>query len=652
MGEITALAKIIGTNSYTTHYAYKADGQIDTITYPSSRVVTNHYDSIGRLSQVGDGTTNNYIHDVTYTPANQSSSFSYANGVHAAYTYNDHLQLDTLRYYIGSSTNVLSYTYGYGASDNGQIRSIADGINSALSTSYSYDGLGRLSHAQTADMSDSKSWRLSWTYDRYGNRLSQTQSAGNIASANTSFIFNGHNQIAITSCGVCSYDASGNMIHDANHTYAFDAENRLIEVDHPGPAYTYDGNGFRVRKTVSSAATDYIFSGGRVIAEYDGGSLSKEYIYAGGILAVTLTGSAVPTYHHSDHLSNRLETDASASTVRTFGHLPFGESWYEPTGTDKWKFTGDEHDAESNLEHTQYRQLSTGLARWLSPDPYSGSLSLDNPQSLNRYSYARNSPIDRKDSLGLVDDGGCGTTYGPINCNVGDGAGGGGGVIMGFNIWDAMAGGAGFSFGIGSGGNFTWGYEPLSPFQYQYTDEKGGKHVFDTFDEYAAWRVDFYYDRIAQDKADKKALKRLSVFVANVTRDQCSSLKPSAIPPGFGQPGFTGEQDSFLLGPAAAQVTVNKVTANVSLNVFTVQRIFLLQHGDRVNGTTPVTPELQNADSGRYGVTFVGGTDNLDGEDWGAPRGNVKWKYTVSLGNQTRTISGKGSIDCRIPDPE
>ena len=41
--------------------------------------------------------------------------------------------------------------------------------------------------------------------------------------------------------------------------------------------------------------------------------------------------------------------------------------------------------------------------RWLSPDPYLGSMSLADPQSLNRYSYVRNAPVRLIDLLGLND---------------------------------------------------------------------------------------------------------------------------------------------------------------------------------------------------------------------------------------------------------
>jgi RHS repeat-associated protein len=66
-----------------------------------------------------------------------------------------------------------------------------------------------------------------------------------------------------------------------------------------------------------------------------------------------------------------------------------------------FKFTDLEHDSESNLEHTWFRQLSSTHGRWLTPDPYMGSMDLTNPQSLNRYAYVMNDPMDLTDPLGL-----------------------------------------------------------------------------------------------------------------------------------------------------------------------------------------------------------------------------------------------------------
>ena len=64
---------------------------------------------------------------------------------------------------------------------------------------------------------------------------------------------------------------------------------------------------------------------------------------------VTLNGS-MPTYHHSDHLLVRVNTNSSGTTVGQQGHYPFGESWYASSTTTKWQFTSCERHSESGLD--------------------------------------------------------------------------------------------------------------------------------------------------------------------------------------------------------------------------------------------------------------------------------------------------------------
>src|SRR5208282_2716858 len=167
-------------------------------------------------------------------------------------------------------------------------------------------------------------------------------------------------------------------------------------------SYVYDGNGRRVKKTVSSATTVYIFSGSKVIAEYASGaspsSPTKEYIYSGGALLATVTSSSA-TYHHSDHLSVRMSTNTSGTDIADQGHFPFGESWYMGSGGTKWQFTTYERDAESGNDYAQARYNVNRLGRFSSPDPIPGSIA--DPQSLNRYSYVRNMPVMAIDPTGM-----------------------------------------------------------------------------------------------------------------------------------------------------------------------------------------------------------------------------------------------------------
>src|SRR5262249_42859328 len=300
----------------------------------------------------------------------------------------------------GANT-LLGLTYNYNDANNhnnGQIQSITDSRGAAFSTSYSYDSLGRLQQAQTNDLTAANTWRLTWNYDRYGNRLSQTLTGGTMAVGQPQLTVDAATN-HISSAGF-TYDAGGNMTHDTAGAYTFDADNRITQsvVGSTTASYGYAGNRIRVQKTVGSTATVYVFAGTKVIAEYVNGTLSKEYLYSGNKLLATIAG-AVVTYHHPDHLSNRLETNSSAAITRTFGTLPFGDIWYETGTADKWKFTSYERDSESGLDYAMHRYYSSGFGRFLGPDLLAGKVT--NPQSLNRYTYVTNDPINFVDPYGL-----------------------------------------------------------------------------------------------------------------------------------------------------------------------------------------------------------------------------------------------------------
>ena len=75
-----------------------------------------------------------------------------------------------------------------------------------------------------------------------------------------------------------------------------------------------------------------------------------------------------------------------------------------------YKFTGKERDTESGLDYFGARYYSSVIGRFSSPDwaskpeavPYS---SLDNPQSLNLYSYVGNNPLRHADLDGHIYNG-------------------------------------------------------------------------------------------------------------------------------------------------------------------------------------------------------------------------------------------------------
>ena len=299
------------------------------------------------------------------------------------------------------------------AGNNGQIQ-VQHYCTTALPTctddptrteNFTYDAWGRVSVGQTTNLTGANTWKLQWSYDRLGNRLSQTATAGT-ASVTQPQLSVDQNTNRISTTGY-AYDAAGNMTSDSLSSYAYDAENRLTQVNpgaSPTATYTYLG-ALRVERQFGGT-TVYVYSGTQPIAEYAAGAQltqpNKEYIYSGSQLLATVDASLGTSYQYHDHLSTRVEADASANVTRTFGHFPFGETWYETGTASRWKFTSYERaeSGESGLDYADFRYYSSRLGRFMSADPLGGSA--DSPQSLDRYTYAMDDPANLMDPAGLM----------------------------------------------------------------------------------------------------------------------------------------------------------------------------------------------------------------------------------------------------------
>src|SRR5258708_15672004 len=110
----------------------------------------------------------------------------------------------------------MSYTYNA----DGQAVTVTDTVNGGQSvTAYAYDQLNRLSSATAAN------WNMAWTYDEFGNRLTQTGSSGVPTS---SLSYNDNNRITTTGY---TYDSVGNMtLMPGVNGFGYDAFDRMSSV--------------------------------------------------------------------------------------------------------------------------------------------------------------------------------------------------------------------------------------------------------------------------------------------------------------------------------------------------------------------------------------------------------------------------------------
>jgi len=116
-------------------------------------------------------------------------------------------------------------------------------------------------------------------------------------------------------------------------------------------------------------------------------------------------------FYHPDHLGSiNLVTDGAGNVVEATEHAPFGavhrreenpgSSATLPPGhlATRPGFTGQREDARNGLVLFPARAYDPEIGRFTQPDPFVQDPA--DPQSLNRYSYVRNNPVNLVDPTG------------------------------------------------------------------------------------------------------------------------------------------------------------------------------------------------------------------------------------------------------------
>ena len=134
------------------------------------------------------------------------------------------------------------------------------------------------------------------------------------------------------------------------------------------------------------------------------GSERIKYIYAGSQRVAQISSIQGTSYFTNDHLgSASLMTDTNGVQVQSMSYLPFGGTFQSAgTKSSAWRYTGQRQDDSTGLYYYNARYYDPTIGRFLTPDtivqaPY-------DPQTLNRYAYCRNNPINLVDPTGHWSD--------------------------------------------------------------------------------------------------------------------------------------------------------------------------------------------------------------------------------------------------------
>lgn len=240
----------------------------------------------------------------------------------------------------------------------------------------------------------------SFSYDPVGNR---TDRNAVVDAANRLRRFDGDSML---------YDRDGNLtrryrISDStlfNQLLFWNSINQLDSVRTRRGATTqtvrfaYDAMGRRVRKSAGPDTVWYVYSGPRVIAEYNAaGTQLRRYSYLPGMdNPHSVYQSGAYHFYATDSRGNvRAVVNPSGTTIEAeYRYKPHGDT-LSTSGTlaNSVRYAGRELDSETGYYYNRARYYDPAAGRFVSED--AGDLT-----PVNRYTYAGNDPVNGRDPEG------------------------------------------------------------------------------------------------------------------------------------------------------------------------------------------------------------------------------------------------------------
>lgn len=389
-------------NGKATTYSYNTHQRTVGIIYPGGRSITEQYDYRGRLAAIMEN-ENNMV-SFSYNNNDFLTQRTYQNGTATNYTY-DLLNRLTR---IMDNPQVMDVEMTYDAVGN--ILSKKDLLHPTKSEVYTYDAVNQLIGFKKGVMTTgveipNPMRQIQYVLDAVGNHSSVTEDGQ--TTTYTANSRNAYSAVSGASSYTPHYDANGNLAQDDHHTYTYDFDNHLINVDNGNTAtYTYDALGRRIRKQIGSTVVNYYYAGDQIIEERNiDNTVTATYLYGIGVDDILqMRRNGQDYWYHKNHLGSVVAiTNGQGTVVERYEYDPYGKlTIYNANDSvlalsavgNIYYFTGREYDFETGLYHYRARSLHPSLGRFMQHDPL---LYVD---AMGLYHYVGNMPTKMVDPSG------------------------------------------------------------------------------------------------------------------------------------------------------------------------------------------------------------------------------------------------------------
>ncbi len=329
-----------------------------------------------------------------------SARLVYPNGLTSNFTYDDLNRLSNLAQ-SKSSSPLAGYNYTLGVTGNRASAVESTNGVSGRSLAWTYDGIYRLTQETISLDPRAKNGSVNYGLDPVGNRLNQNSTLPGITTGSATFDANDR-------LSTETYDASGNTLTSGGKTFAYDFENRVKTMNGTAVALQYDGDGNRVSKAVGGVTTRYLVDDlnptgyEQVVEEVVGSAVQRMYTY--GLRRISqnqlINSTWTPSFYGYDGSDNvRTLTDAIGTVTDTSDYDAWGNEVSTTGATpNAYLYRSEQYDADLGLYYLRARYFNPLTGRFLSTDPFEGSLM--DPASLQKYLYASADPVNSMDPTG------------------------------------------------------------------------------------------------------------------------------------------------------------------------------------------------------------------------------------------------------------